>query len=84
MKVVSYPAVFYYDKDEDLYTAAIHDLELYVDGKTVEEAFVRAKSFLQYFLTCSQKIDEDVIPPSSFEAVSKNNKNLVMLIDVEV
>jgi len=84
MSVYSYPAVFYKDEDEDGFTVAFHDLSLFTEGKTVEEAFLRAKEFLTAYIKYSKKYDEEIPEASSFDDVSKDNKNLVFLIDAEV
>lgn len=82
--IVSYPCVFYYDDESDTYTAAIHDLELFAEGKTVEEAFARAKDVLSTYLRYAKKLDEEIAEPTPFQEVQKGNKNIVCLVDVEV
>ena len=82
--IVSYPCVFYYDEESETYTAGIHDLELYAEGKTVEEAFKRAKETLATYLKYAKKFDEEVTEPTPFDEVKKNNKNIVCLVDVDV
>ena len=57
--LVSYPCVFYYDAESNSYTAAIHDLELFVEGTTVEEAFANAKEILVTYLDYAKKYDEN-------------------------
>ncbi len=82
--LVSYPCVFYYDAESNSYTAAIHDLELFVEGNTVEEAFARAKEILVTYLKYAKKYDEDVNDPTPFDEVKNDNKNTVLLIDAEI
>ena len=82
--LVSYPCVFYYDAESNSYTAAIHDLELVVEGNTVEEAFARAKEILVTYLKYAKKYDEDVNDPTPFDEVKNDNKNTVLLIDAEI
>jgi len=82
--IVSYPCVFYYDDESDTYTAAIHDLELFAEGKTVEEAFARAKDVLSTYLKYAKKYDEEVAEPTPFDVVKKESKNIVCLVDVDV
>ncbi len=82
--VVSYPCVFYYDAETNSYTAAIHDLELFVEGNTVEEAFLRAKEILNTYIKYAKKYDEELNEPTSFDEVKKNNKNIVLLVDAQI
>lgn len=82
--LVSYPCVFYYDAESDCYTAAIHDLELFTEGNSVEEAFARAKELLISFLKYAKKFDEEVNEPTPFEEVKKNNNNIVCLVDANI
>lgn len=84
MAVVSYPAVFYKDEEGDGYTVAFHDLSLYTEGKSVEEAFLRAKEFLVAYIKYSQKYEEELPEPSDFEQVKSESENLVFLIDAEI
>lgn len=82
--LVSYPCVFYYDADSNSYTAAIHDLELFAEGATVEEAFEQAKEVLTMFLKYAKKYDEEINEPTPFEEVKKDNKNIVCLVDAQI
>lgn len=82
--LVSYPCVFYYDAETNSYTAAIHDLDLFVEGDTVEEAFENAKKLLTSFLKYAKKFDEEINEPTPFEEVKKNNNNIVCLVDAQV
>jgi len=84
MQIVSYPAVFYYDKDSDSFTVAFHDLDIVTEGGTIEDAFLRAKEFLQTFMNYAKKYDEEIAKPSSFEEVKKNNKNIVFLVEAHL
>ncbi len=82
--LVSYPCVFYYDAESNSYTAAIHDLELFVEGTTVEEAFANAKEILVTYLDYAKKYDEQVNEPTPFEEVKNGNKNTVLLVDAQI
>ncbi len=82
--LVSYPCVFYYDAESNTYTAAIHDLELFVEGNTVEEAFARAKEMLATYIKYAKKFDEEISDPTPFEVVKKGNKNTVLLVDAQI
>ena len=82
--LISYPCVFYYDEESNSYTGAIHDLELFAEGETVEEAFARIKEILTTYLKYAKKYDEPVNDPTPFEEVKKNNKNIVCLVDAQI
>ena len=82
--LVSYPCVFYYDAESNSYTAAIHDLELFVEGTTVEEAFANAKEILVTYLDYAKKYDEQVNEHTPFEEVKNGNKNTVLLVDAQI
>ncbi len=82
--LVSYPCVFYYDAESNSYTAAIHDLELFVEGSTVEEAFANAKEILTTYLKYAKKYDEDINDPTPFDVVKQGNKNTVLLVDAQI
>lgn len=82
--LISYPCVFYYDADSNSYTAAIHDLELFAEGDTVEEAFAQIKDVLTTYLKYAKKYDEPFNEPTPFDVVKKDNKNIVCLVDAQI
>ncbi|MGD9901093.1 MAG: type II toxin-antitoxin system HicB family antitoxin [Spirochaetales bacterium] len=85
MKQYVYPAVFYYNKEEDCYTVAFHDLQIYTEGDTVEKAFLSAKEFLEAYFECIDEFNVKVPEPSDYDLVVKENKNhTVLLVDVEI
>ena len=80
-----YPAIFYYNQEENNYTVAFADLDIFTEGETIEDAYSSAKDFLYAYIKCSMHIYNDVDSPSSFEKVkAEHEKDLVMLVDVSV
>lgn len=81
-----YPAIFFKDKDEDMYRVLFPDIELVTDGKFIEEAFLFAKEFLKQYFVQVLKYDLDFNYPTNFEQVKQNSKStdIVMLVDATV
>ena len=80
-----YPAIFYYDKEEDYYSVAFYDLDVFTEGNTIEEAFKSAKEYLASYIKCSLLVYGEMDPPSSLEEVKKQHeKDVVMLVDALV
>ena len=80
-----YPAIFYYDKEEDYYSVAFADLDIFTEGNTIEEAYKSAKEFLYSYIKCSMLVYGEIDAPSNLEDVKKQHeKELVMFVDVEV
>ena len=80
-----YPAVLYYFEEENVYTAAFPDMNVYCEGDTVEDAFLKAKNFLQAYCLCSLKIGNEIDAPTPYlDVVKKYPDNIVLLVDCEV
>ena len=45
MKQFVYPIILYFNEETNCYTVAFDDLDIYTEGDTVEEAFLKAKEF---------------------------------------
>ena len=58
MKKFVYPAVLFYDKTEKQYTIAMFDIEVFAEGKTVEEALNNLKEAIELYL----ENEEPVMP----------------------
>lgn len=85
MKQFVYPAVLYLDEEASCYTVAFHDLNLFTEGDTVEDAFLSAKEFLEAYFECAVEFDEDAEDASEYLSVSGDNKkNIVLLVDTKV
>ena len=80
-----YPAVFVKDEN-DSYQVFFTDLNIYTDGKNLDEAYMNAKDLLLSYFTYAVKYEIDVYKPSSVEQLSKRCRpgELVMLVDALV
>jgi predicted RNase H-like HicB family nuclease len=82
MKKFVYPAVLFYDETEQQYTIAMFDLQLYAEGKTVEEAVATAQAYLDKYLEMAFSYDVEIPEPSEFESmIDKYPKNMVVLVE---
>lgn len=82
MKKLVYPLVLSEDTIEGGYVAKFPDLDIITDGNTVEEAYLRAKDYLQAFVDLTLKYDNELEPATPFNNVSvKNSKRIVLLSD---
>lgn len=84
MKQFVYPAVLYFDKEDNSYTVAFHDISVFTQGETVEKAFLNAKDILRTYCETSMKLYNEVEMPSSFLDVKKKHPNdIVMMVEAE-
>ena len=82
MKQFVFPAVLYYYEEENVYTAAFPDMNVYCEGDTVEDTFIKAKNFLYAYCLCSQRVGNEIETPTKYlDVVKKYPKNIVLLID---
>jgi len=82
MKQFVYPIVLYLDNETNCYTVAFHDLDIYTEGDTVEEAFLKAKEFLEAYFGCVVEFDETPEQASKYlEVAQKNKENIVLLVN---
>ncbi len=84
MQQFLFPVVLYRDVENRGYTIVFHDLDICTEGVTVEDAFLRAKDFLEVYCRCALEYNGEVEPATKFEEVKTENKNIVMLVDAEV
>ena len=73
MKKFVYPAVLFYDKTEKQYTIAMFDIEVFAEGKTVEEAVNTAQAYLNKYLETAFTEFEQMI--------DMYPKNMVVLVE---
>lgn len=83
MEKFTYPAVIYNDTDLNIYVLLIPDLNLVVEGDSVEEVHLKAKSMLEAYLDCACVDGETEIPkPSKFnEVAEKYKKQICVLVE---
>lgn len=85
MKQFIYPAVLYFDNESNTYAVAFHDINVFTEGMTVEDAFLKAKSFLSSYCECAIKINGYVDEPSTYlDTVKKHKGEIVLLIDAQI
>ncbi len=85
MKQFIYPAVLYYDKESESYAVAFYDINVYSEGETVEEAFVKAKEFLSAYCECAIKLNDYINPPTTYlDTVKKYKDEIVLLVDAQI
>lgn len=81
----TFPAIFYKDEENDSYTVAFADLDIFTEGETIEEAYESAKEFLQAYIRYSIKEYGEVELASSYDDVKKEHQNeTVMLVNVNI
>jgi len=86
MEQFIFPAVFYRDSEEDIFVVAFDDVNLFCNGKTVEECFILAKKLLRDFVIVSYKLNGRVEerPRSYLESAKLHKGKIVLLICAEV
>lgn len=67
----TYPMVFIFNEDENIYNGYIPDLTLYCEGETLEAVYACAEELIKYYFELAIKYDTEVIPPSTLEEVTK-------------
>jgi|AntRauTorcE11897_2_1112592.scaffolds.fasta_scaffold00001_455 predicted RNase H-like HicB family nuclease len=82
MKQFVYPVTLYLDDETNCYTVAFSDLDIYTEGDTVEEAFLKAKEFLKAYFECLDEFEETPDQASDYLKIAKNSAgNIVLLVD---
>ncbi|MBQ8761824.1 MAG: type II toxin-antitoxin system HicB family antitoxin [Clostridia bacterium] len=84
MKQFVFPAVLYKDKENRGYTIILHDISVCTEGETVEEAFLRAKEFLETYCRCALEYNGEVEEATKYEDVEKEPNNIVLLVDAQI
>lgn len=81
-----FPAVFYYDEEEDRYLVSFDDVRIYCQGKTLEEAFYVARKYLKEFCKLSIKMFGAVQEKARTykESCEYHKDDIVLLVDAEV
>ena len=76
-----FPAVLYKDSENRGYTIVLHDVNIFTEGVTVEDAFLRAKEMLAFYCKCAMLYNGEVDKATSFVDVVCEPKNIKLLID---
>lgn len=81
MQQFVFPAVLYRDEEDKGYTIVFHDLNLYTEGVSVEDAFLRAKGFLDVYCKTALQYNGEMEPATKYVDVVTEKDNIVLLID---
>ncbi|MBQ7978013.1 MAG: hypothetical protein IJ301_05455 [Clostridia bacterium] len=84
MQQFVFPAVLYKDAENRGYTIVLHDLNICTEGTTVEDAFLRAKDFLEAYCKCALEYNGEVEEATKYVDVSTDAQNIVLLVDAVV
>lgn len=80
-----FPAVLYFDDENNNYAVAFHDLDIFTEGNTVEDAFKSAKDFLVAYIKCSQHINGEITDATNYIVVKNEHQtDIVLLVDAEI
>ena len=83
MQQFVFPAVLFKDAENRGYTILLEDVNICTEGTTVEDAFLRAKDFLEVYVRCAMEYNGEVEPATKFENVKTDKANIVLLVDAE-
>ena len=84
MKRYIYPMVLFTDEN-DLYTALYPDLNLLASGYSIEDAYARAKDYLNFYIVSALKFESGIVANSSYaEIQALNPKKIVLLGSVDI
>ena len=77
-----FPVVFMKEEDET-YSAFVPDLNLSINGDTIEKTFLLIQDYITVYCPYAQKIgEEDSLIPTKYEKIVETNKTrTVMLVD---
>ncbi len=84
MQQFVFPAILYKDVENRGYTIVFHDLNICTEGATVEDAFLRAKDFLNVYCKCALDYNGEVEEATKYVDVVTEDKNIVLLVDTEI
>ncbi len=81
MEQFVFPAVLYKDAENRGYTIILNDVNICTEGTSVEDAFLRAKEFLEVYCRCAMEYNGEIEPATKFEDVDAGKNNIVLLVD---
>lgn len=81
MKQFVFPAVLYKDTENRGYTIILNDVNICTEGVSVEDAFWRAKEFLEVYCRCAIDYNGEIEEATKFENVEAGKNNIVLLVD---
>lgn len=84
MKKYIYPMVLFTDENE-LYTALYPDLNLLVSGSTIEDVYMRANDYLEFYIVSAIKFGIPIANMSTYAEIhALNPKKIVLLGSAEI
>jgi len=81
MQQFVFPAILFKDAENRGYTILLEDVNICTEGVTVEDAFLRAKDFLEVYVRCAMEYNGEVEPATKYEDVKTEKENIVLLVD---
>ncbi len=84
MQQFVFPAILFKDAENRGYTILLEDVNICTEGVTVEDAFLRAKDFLEVYVRCAMEYNGEVEPATKYEDVKTEKENIVLLVDAEL
>lgn len=84
MKQITYPALFFYDKEYNDYVVEFSDICIYAEGDTMEEAYKTAQDYLRAYFDCCAELNKSANPPSNCDELLKMHpEGKVMLVSID-
>ena len=80
-----YPAIFIKD-EEGHYQVVFPDLDIYIDGDNLSQAYLYAKDLLRVYFTYALKYETDYAKPTQLEKIISKCKGneVVMYVDAYI
>lgn len=81
MKQFVFPAILYKDSERRGYTIVVTDVNICTEGVSVEDAFLRAKDFLEVYCRNAIEYNGEVDEATKYEDVEKEKGTIILLVD---
>lgn len=79
MRRYVYPMVLFADEN-DLYTALFPDLNLLASGSSIEDVYVRAIDYLEFYLESASKYETKIASMSTYAEIQALNPKKIVLL----
>ncbi len=79
MKRYVYPMVLFTDENE-MYTALFPDLDLLASGSSVEDVYLRAMEYLEFYIESTLKYGAKLATMSAYSEIQALNPNKIVLL----
>lgn len=79
MKRYIYPMVLFTDENE-MYTALYPDLDLMASGTSVEDVYLRANEYLEFYIESTLKYGAKIASMSTYAEIQALNPNKIVLL----